>query len=94
MKKKKKRIAFFKLIALVAVVLMASVFYKQYSGLKEYKNEIDSLNSQIAEQKEYSKELDTISKEYASIEYVEKYARSLGLVKPNEKIFRNYNDRK
>lgn len=94
MKKKKKRVAFFKVVALLAVVFTVSVFYKQYSGLKDYKHEIDSLNTQIAEQKEYSKELDTISEEYASDEYVEKYARSLGLVKPNEKIFRNYSDRR
>ena len=38
--------------------------------------------------------LDKTEKEYSSDEFVEKYARILGLVKPDEKIFRNYNDKK
>ena len=66
----------------------------KYSNLSTFQKEIDSLNEQIAAEEEYSKELDETAKKYTSDEYVEQYARGLGLVKPNEKIFRNYNDKK
>ena len=92
MKKKNKRV-FLKLTILFSVCLFACLFANKFMDLGYYQREIDSLNAQIAEQEQYSKELDKISKEYTSDEYVEKYARSLGLVKPNEKIFRNYNDK-
>ena len=60
----------------------------------KYETEIESLEKQISEQKKYSKELEKTKKEYSTDEYIEKRARSLGLVKPDEKIFRNYNDKK
>lgn len=79
---------------LLSVFIFACLFVSKYSNLSGFRKKIDSLNEQIAEQEEYSKQLDKTSKEYSSDEYVEQYARSLGLVKPNEKIFRNYNDKK
>ncbi len=91
--KKKKRL-FPKVLLLFTVCLFIFVFVGKYNELKSYRQEIDSLNAQISEQEKYGKQLDKASKEYKSDEYVEKYARSLGLVKPNEKIFRNYNDKK
>ena len=91
--KKKKRNTFFKIVILFSVCLFASLFFDKISSLKSYNKEIEALNAQIVEQEEYSKQLDKIAKEYASDEYVEKYARSLGLVKPNEKIFKNYNEK-
>lgn len=94
MKRKKRKNIFGKLIVLSLVCFLCCVFYHKYTGLEEYKNEIESLQSQIAEQKEYGKELDKTAEEYSSDEYIEKYARILGLVKPDEKIFRNYNDKK
>lgn len=94
MKRKKRKNIFGKIIVLSIICLLCCVFYHKYTGLEEYKNEIESLESQIAEQKEYGKELDKTAKEYSSDEYVEKHARKLGLVKPDEKIFRNYNDKK
>ncbi|MBO5007345.1 MAG: septum formation initiator family protein [Clostridia bacterium] len=93
MKKRKKRNGFVKIMVVFSICLLSCLFYNKYSGLMDYNREIDSLNAQIAEQEEYGKELDKVSKEYASDEYVEKYARSLGLVKPNEKIFRNYSEK-
>ena len=90
----KKKGRFFRIILVAGVLLFAVTFANKYSGLSSYQREIDSLNAQIAEQKEYSKELDKISKEYSSDAYIEKYARELGLVKPNEKIFRNYNEKR
>lgn len=90
MKKKKKRNALVKITVVFSICLLACLFYGKYSGLMDYNREIDALKAQIAEQEEYGKELDKVSEEYASDEYIEKYARSLGLVKPNEKIFRNY----
>ena len=91
--KKKKRNTLLKIVILFSVCFFASLFYDKYSSLKSYNNEIDALNAQIAEQEEYSKKLDKTSKEYGSDEYIEEYARSLGYVKANEKIFRNYNEK-
>lgn len=79
---------------IVSIFIFASLFISKYSNLSTFQKEIDSLNEQIAEEEEYSKELDETAKKYTSDEYVEQYARGLGLVKPNEKIFRNYNDKK
>lgn len=93
-KQKKSKSLFGKIVILSMVCLLACVFYHKYSGLKDYNNQINDLKKQITRQEEYSKELSEISKEYSSDEYIEKYARKLGLVKPNEKIFRNYNDKK
>ena len=92
MKKKKK--IFGKLIALALICLLGCIFYHKYTALLEKQNEKASLEKQISEQQEYSKELDKKEKEYSTDEYIEKEARSLGLVKPDEKIFRNYNDKK
>lgn len=92
--RKKRSNVFLKITILFSVCIFAFMFYNKYSDLSGYQKEIDSLKAQIAEQQEYSKELDKTSKEYSSDAYVEKYARSLGLVKPNEKIFRNYNDKR
>lgn len=91
---KKKKIKLGKIAILFFACVFVCMFTIKYATLKNYRDEIDSLKAQTQEQKEYGKQLDEISKEYDSDEYVEKYARSLGLVKPNEKIFRNYNDKK
>ena len=92
--KLRMKIAPWKLVILAVVCICAYALCSKYAGLSEYREKIDYLSAQIQEQKEYSKELDKISRQYESDEHVEKYARSLGLVKPNEKIFRNYNDKK
>lgn len=92
--KLKLKIAPWKLVILAVICICAYALCNKYAGLNEYNEKIDYLSAQIQEQKEYSKELDKISRQYESDEHVEKYARSLGLVKPNEKIFRNYNDKK
>lgn len=91
--KKKKRGTFFKLTFVLAVFLFVCLFYKGYSALNECNKQKEQLNDQIAQEERYSKELDKTLKEYESDEYVEKYARTLGLVKPNEKVYRNYNDK-
>ncbi len=91
---KKKSGKGIKIALVIGVCVFAFMFFNKYSTLNGYQKEIDSLKSQIAEQEEYGKELDKTSKEYSSDAYIEKYARSLGLVKPNEKIFRNYSEKK
>ncbi len=91
---KKKKSLFPKVLLLFAVCLFIFVFLGKYNELKSYREEIDSLNAQISEQEEYGKELDKTSKQSETDEFAEEYARSLGFVKPNEKIFRNYNDKK
>ena len=83
-----------KLIILLSVFIFGIVFFNKYTGLNVYRDEIKSLKEQIAAQKEYSKELEETKKKYTSDEYIEENARDLGFVKPNEKIFRNYNDKK
>lgn len=94
MKRKKRKNLFGRITILSLVCLLACVFYSRYADIKEYNDKIADLENQISRQEEYSKELAEISKEYSSDEYIEKYARKLGLVKANEKIFRNYNDKK
>lgn len=93
MKVRKKKNIFPKIILCSLVVLLCFVFYGKYSELLDRRSENEDLKAQISEQEEYSKELDKKKKEYSSDEYVEEYARTLGLVKPDEKIFRNYNDK-
>lgn len=52
------------------------------------KEEIDSLNTQIAEQQEKLKELEQLAEKVDTDEYIEKVAREkLGLIKENEIIF-------
>ncbi len=94
MEKKKRKSIFAKLFVLLLICFLSIAFYHQYSNLEEYNNEIENLEKQIAEQEEYGKELDKTAKESSSDEYVEEQARRIGLVKPDEKIFRNYNDKK
>jgi cell division protein FtsB len=83
-----------KLIILLSVFIFGIVFFNKYTSLNVYRDEIKSLKEQISAQKEYSKELEETKKKYTSDEYIEENARDLGFVKPNEKIFRNYNDKK
>ena len=86
-----------KKIALIIVVIAAVVSVKVYM---DYRNDIDEYNTRIAEleekineQKQYREELDNTKDIYSSQEEVEKIARdTLGLVKSNEKFFKNYND--
>ncbi len=86
-----------KKIALIIVVIAAVVSVKVYI---DYRNDIDEYNTRIAEledkineQKQYREELDNTKDIYSSQEEVEKIARdTLGLVKSNEKFFKNYND--
>ena len=89
---KKKRIV--KIAVLFAVFIFGIMFFNKYSNLNGYRDKIKSLEEEIATQKEYTKELAETKKKYSSDKYIEEYARDLGLVKPNEKIFRNYNDKK
>ncbi len=95
MKHKKRR----KALPLVAICLSlagiaAYVFLGSYRDLQFYNNKIDDLKSQIAEQQKISKQLDEKEKLYTSEDYIEKVAReTLGLVKSDEKVFKNYNDK-
>ncbi len=89
-----KRKKLLRLVILASVIIFACLFIGKFSNLSVFHDEIDALNEEIAAQEKYSKELDKVKEEYTSDEYVEQYARGLGLVKPNEKIFRNYNDKK
>lgn len=91
-KKKKKTLNLFPKVAVLSlIVVLTCIFYTKYTALKDYRIEINNLKEQIAQQREVGRELDKTSREYSSDEYVEKYARILGLVKPNEKIFKNFN---
>ena len=91
--KKKKRGVLLKITLVFSVFLFGCLFYKGYASLSQCNKEKAELKAKIACEEEYGKELDKISKEYGSDEYIEQYARSLGLVKPNEKVYRNYNDK-
>lgn len=94
MKHKKRRNPFI-ILAVCAVLLwvVAGAFAESYKDLSFYKHEIDNLKEEISNQKELSKELDEKEKLYASDDYIEQVAReTLGLVKSDEKVFKNYND--
>ena len=87
----KKKIA----LAFVALVAIGSVkVYIDYKNdIEEYNARIEELESKIDAQKKYSEELDNTEDVYTSQEAVEQIARdTLGLVKSNEKFFKNYND--
>ena len=87
----KKKIAL--ILAMVVVVLSAKAYIDYRSDIAEYKARIAELEEKIAQQKEYGEELDNTKDIYSSQEEVERIARdTLGLVKSNEKFFKNYND--
>ena len=87
----KKKIA---LIAAAVVIVISVKAYIDYrSDIAQYKARIAELEEKIARQKEYGEELDNTKDIYSSQEEVERIARdTLGLVKSNEKFFKNYND--
>ena len=92
--KKKKRGVILKITLVFAVVLFACLFYKGYSDYNQNSKDTEKLNTLISQEAERGKQLDKISEESDSLETIEENARSLGYVKANEKIFRNYNDKK
>ena len=92
--KSKKRGVGLKITLVFVVILFACLAYNECSRLNEETKEIEKYNTLKVQEEERSKELDKISKECDSLEAKEKNARALGYVKPNEKIFKNYNDKK
>lgn len=84
----------YRAVILISVIVFACIFVTKYTGLNGYRKEIDSLKAEIAAQEKYGKELEETAAEYSSDEFVEQTARDLGFVKPNEKIFKNYNEKK
>ena len=87
----KKKIAL--ILAMVVVVLSAKAYIDYRNDISEYKDRIAELEQKIDEQKQYGEELDNTKDIYSSQEEVERIARdTLGLVKSNEKFFKNYND--
>ncbi len=92
MKLKLKRI--FTVVFTVVVLVVAAKVYMDYrSDMAAYEKRIADLEQKLIEQEQYSKELDNTEDVYSSQEAVEEIAReTLGLVKPDEKFFKNYND--
>ena len=87
----KKKIAL--IAAIVVVVISAKAYINYRKDISEYNARIAELEEKINEQKEYGEELDNTKDIYSSQEEVERIARdTLGLVKSNEKFFKNYND--
>ncbi|MEE1144843.1 MAG: septum formation initiator family protein [Acutalibacteraceae bacterium] len=87
----KKKIA----LAFVAVVAIGSakVYIDYRNDIAEYNARIAELETKIDDQQQYKDELDSTEDIYSSQESVEQIARdTLGLVKSNEKFFKNYND--
>ncbi len=92
--KNKKRGVILKIMLVFSVILFACLCYKGYSDYNQNIKDVEKFKTLNAREVERGKELDKISEECDSLETAEKNARSLGYVKPNEKIFRNYNDKK
>ncbi len=92
--KTKKRGAILKIVLVFSIVLFCYLFYDAYSELNYNRKEKEELNTLKTQKISEGEELDRIREEHDSNEYAEEYARSIGYVKSNEKIFRNYNDKK
>ncbi len=84
----------FQIIFIALVVLISFKIYTGYrSDISYFNDRKEDLKEKIEEQKQYSEQLDKEQDIYASQERVEKIAReTLGLVKSDEKFFKNYND--
>lgn len=79
-------------IAVIAV-LGAKTYIDYKKDIKVYNNQKESLQKELEDQQEYRRELDGTQDIYTSQSAVEKIAReTLGLVKSDEKFFKNYND--
>ena len=90
--KKSKRI--FTIVFMVIVLFVAVKVYVDFkSDIAAYEKRIADLEQKLDEQEQYKKELDNTEDVYSSQEAVEQIARdTLGLVKSDEKFFKNYND--
>lgn len=89
-KSKKKLIRNILLICIVYFI--GSSFYNTFAQINEYKNQISSLNEQIAEEKATNKELNKIKDQIHSDENYKEIARdTLGLVNPGDKVYVNSN---
>lgn len=83
---KKKRLPFLIVSAVVTFFLIKGI--AQQPKITQNKDEIESLNAQIAKQEQKINDLDDLKKKVDTNEYIEKVAREkLGLVKENEIIF-------
>lgn len=83
---KKKRLPFLIVSAVVAFFLIKGI--AQQPKITQNKDEIESLNTQIAKQEQKINDLDDLKTKVDTDEYIEKVAREkLGLVKENEIIF-------
>ena len=77
----------------VVAILGAKTYIDYKKDIKVYNNQKETLQNELEEQQQYKRELDGTQDEYTSQSAVEKIARdTLGLVKSNEKFFKNYND--
>ena len=84
-------------ITLAFIAVVAVIGTKTYIDYKKdihiYDKQKDSLQKELEEQQEYRRELDGTQDIYTSQSAGENIAReTLGLVKSNEKFFKNYND--
>lgn len=92
MKLKFKRV-FTLIFTAFIIIAAAKVFIDYRSDMAAYEKRIADLEQKLSEQEQYSKELDNTEDVYSSQEAVEEIARdTLGLVKSDEKFFKNYND--
>ena len=92
-KSKKKLIRNILLICIVYFI--GSSFYNTFAQINEYKDKINILNEQIAEEKATNKELNKIKDQIHSDENYKEIARdTLGLVNPGDKVYVNSNDSK
>ena len=91
---KLKKIKRFQLIFIILVLLVAVKTYVDYrANISFYNEQVEELSEKIADEEKCSEELDKEPDIYSSRERVEKIARErLGLVKSDEKFFKNYND--
>ncbi len=77
----------------VVLIVAVKVYVDFRNDIATYEKRIADLEQKLNEQEQYKKELDSTEDVYSSQESVEQIARdTLGLVKSDEKFFKNYND--
>ena len=83
---------FKKILFMLLIVYVASIFINQQKVLNSYKTNNEYYIKQIAEEKEYKKTLMSMKENINSPEYIEKIAREkLDMYLPNERIYKVYN---
>jgi len=96
MKKSKSRKKLIRNVLIICIVcFIGGSFFKTFAQIQDYKEQIGTLNGQIADEKSTNKKLNKIKAQIHSDENYKEIARNtLGLVNPGDKVYVNSNESK